>query len=103
MHSVSNVNVPLFLECMPFLPRDAQHLRRSPTARYGDSAAWGGDSGVLIEALHVALATVGRVEYVLTQNCRHIAIAVEFPRVYDLLPWISSIVDLHARRVFGRP
>jgi len=38
-----------------------------------------------LDALHVASAAVGRVEYLLTQNCRHIANATEFPRVYDLL------------------
>ena len=38
-----------------------------------------------LDALHVASAAVGRVEYLLTQNCRHIANATELPRVYDLL------------------
>ncbi|MEO8494079.1 MAG: type II toxin-antitoxin system VapC family toxin [Planctomycetota bacterium] len=38
-----------------------------------------------LDALHVASAAVGRVEYPLTQNCRHIANASELPRVYDLL------------------
>ncbi len=38
-----------------------------------------------LDALRVASAAVGRVEYLLTQNCRHIANAVELPRVYDLL------------------
>ncbi|MBC8352754.1 MAG: type II toxin-antitoxin system VapC family toxin [Planctomycetes bacterium] len=38
-----------------------------------------------LDALHVASAAVGRVEYLLTQNCRHIANAIELPRVYDLL------------------
>jgi len=38
-----------------------------------------------LDALHVASAAVGGVEYLLTQNCRHIANATELPRVYDLL------------------
>ena len=38
-----------------------------------------------LDALHVASAAVGCVEYLLTQNCRHIANATELPRVYDLL------------------
>jgi hypothetical protein len=38
-----------------------------------------------LDALHVASAAVVRVEYLLTQNCRHIANATELPRVYDLL------------------
>ena len=38
-----------------------------------------------LDALHVASAAVGGVEYLLTQNCRHIANAHVLPRVYDLL------------------
>ena len=38
-----------------------------------------------LDALHVASAAVGGVEYMLTQNCRHIANAHVLPRVYDLL------------------
>lgn len=38
-----------------------------------------------LDALHIASATVGGVEYLLTQNCRHIANAHVLPRVYDLL------------------
>lgn len=38
-----------------------------------------------LDALHVASAAVARVEYLLTQNCRHIANAHVLPRVYDLL------------------
>jgi len=38
-----------------------------------------------LDALHVASAAVGGVEYLLTQNCRHIANAHILPRVYDLL------------------
>ncbi len=38
-----------------------------------------------LDALHVASAAVGRVNYLLTQNCKHIANALVLPRVYDLL------------------
>ena len=38
-----------------------------------------------LDALHVASAAVGGVEYLLTQNCKHIANAHILPRVYDLL------------------
>ena len=38
-----------------------------------------------IDALHVATAAIGGVEYLLTQNCKHIANAHVLPRVYNLL------------------
>jgi hypothetical protein len=38
-----------------------------------------------LDALHVASAAAGGVEYLLTQNCRHIANAHVLPGVYDLL------------------
>jgi hypothetical protein len=38
-----------------------------------------------LDALHVASAAVGGVQYLLTQNCRHIANAHVLPQVYDLL------------------
>jgi len=38
-----------------------------------------------LDALHVASAAAGGVEYLLTQNCKHIANARIVPRVYDLL------------------
>lgn len=38
-----------------------------------------------LDALHVASAVVGRVKYLLTQNCRHIANATVLPSIYDLL------------------
>ena len=38
-----------------------------------------------LDALHVASAAVAGVEYLLTQNCRHIANAHILPRVYDVL------------------
>lgn len=38
-----------------------------------------------LDALHVAAAAVGGVQYLLTQNCKHIANAHNLPRVYDLL------------------
>lgn len=37
------------------------------------------------DALHVAAAAVGGVQYILTLNCKHIANAHELPRVYRLL------------------
>ena len=37
------------------------------------------------DALHVAVAALGRVNYLLTLNCTHIANAHELPRVYRLL------------------
>ena len=38
-----------------------------------------------LDALHVASAVLAGVEYLLTQNCRHIANAKELPRLYRLL------------------
>ena len=38
-----------------------------------------------IDALHVALAALAGVQYLLTQNCKHIANAHELPRLYRLL------------------
>lgn len=38
-----------------------------------------------LDALHVASAVIAGVEYLLTQNCRHIANATELPRLYRLL------------------
>ncbi len=38
-----------------------------------------------LDALHVALAAVGGVQFLLTQNCRHIANAHTLPRVYKTL------------------
>ena len=38
-----------------------------------------------LDALHVASAVFAGVEYLLTQNCRHIANAHELPRLYRLL------------------
>jgi len=37
------------------------------------------------DALHVAAAALGGVEYLLTLNCKHIANAYELPRIYALL------------------
>ena len=37
------------------------------------------------DAIHVAAAALGGVDYLLTLNCRHIANAHELPRIYDLL------------------
>lgn len=38
-----------------------------------------------IDALHVAIAALAGVQYLLTQNCKHIANAHQLPRVYRLL------------------
>ena len=38
-----------------------------------------------LDALHVASAAVGGVQFLLTQNCRHIANAHTLPRVYRVL------------------
>src|ERR1019366_7025045 len=38
-----------------------------------------------LDALHVASAAVGGVQFLLTQNCRHIANAHTLPRVYRAL------------------
>jgi hypothetical protein len=38
-----------------------------------------------LDALHVASAALAGVQYLLTQNCRHIANAHVLPRVYRLL------------------
>ncbi len=38
-----------------------------------------------LDALHVATAAVGGVQFLLTQNCRHIANAHMLPRVYKTL------------------
>ena len=37
------------------------------------------------DAVHVAAAAIAGVNYLLTQNCKHIANAHELPRVYRLL------------------
>jgi predicted nucleic acid-binding protein len=41
--------------------------------------------GAAVDALHVAAAAVGGVDYLLTLNCRHIANAHTLPRVYRTL------------------
>ena len=38
-----------------------------------------------LDALHVAAAALAGVQFLLTQNCRHIANASVLPRVYRLL------------------
>lgn len=38
-----------------------------------------------LDALHVATAAVGGIQFLLTQNCRHIANAHVLPRVYKTL------------------
>ena len=43
------------------------------------------DATITSDAEHVATATVHRVDYLLTWNCKHIANAETLPRVYRLL------------------
>jgi len=38
-----------------------------------------------LDALHIGIAALAGVQYLLTQNCKHIANARELPRVYRLL------------------
>lgn len=38
-----------------------------------------------LDALHVASAAVAEVEYLVTQNCRHIANAHVLPKIYQFL------------------
>jgi hypothetical protein len=38
-----------------------------------------------LDALHIATAALAGVQYLLTQNCTHIANATELPRIYKLL------------------
>ncbi len=42
-------------------------------------------SSARLDALHVATAALAGVQYLLTQNCKHIANAHELPRVFRLL------------------
>jgi hypothetical protein len=37
------------------------------------------------DALHLATAALAGVQYLLTQNCKHMANARELPRIYRLL------------------
>jgi predicted nucleic acid-binding protein len=43
----------------------------------------------LADALHVAAAAIGEVEYLLTLNCRHIANALMLPRIYSTLEFLG--------------
>jgi len=47
-----------------------------------------------LDALHVAIAALAGVQYLLTQNCTHIANAHELPRIYRLLdkPGLSEML-----------
>lgn len=47
---------------------------------------------VFADALHIALATVNRIDFLLTWNCRHIANAV-------LIPRLSSVANSHGYRL----
>ena len=51
-----------------------------------------------LDALHVALAAVSGVQFLLTQNCRHIANAHTLPaRLQDVgRTWFSGLANLHA-------
>lgn len=51
-----------------------------------------------IDALHVAAAALAGVQYLLTQNCKHIANAHELPRIYRLLDelGLSGNADMYA-------
>ena len=42
-------------------------------------------SNARIDALHVAIAALAGVQYLLTLNCRHFANATMLPRIYRLL------------------
>ena len=42
-------------------------------------------AAVRVDALHLAIAALAGVQYLLTLNCRHIANAGVLPRVYRLL------------------
>jgi hypothetical protein len=46
------------------------------------------------DAIHVAVATVHAIEYLLTWNCKHIANAVTLPRVYRLLTRMGHVPPL---------
>lgn len=58
-----------------------------------------------LDALHVASAALAGVEYLLTQNCRHIANATELPRLYRLLEDLSlpRILVCTPVQFFGDP
>ena len=69
------------------------HLRRNIDCRLSDRPVWerrcvSGSSGAhaaVVDAQHVALATIADVDYLLTWNCKHIANATVLPAVYDTL------------------
>jgi hypothetical protein len=44
-----------------------------------------------IDALHIATAALAGVQYLLTQNCKHIANAHELPRIYRLLDELGCL------------
>lgn len=43
------------------------------------------------DALHVAAAVVGRVDYLLTLNCKHIANAFMLPRIYATIEELRAV------------
>lgn len=69
------------LDGLPFMPisKDAELLAGKILAGHMMPQKAAAD------ALHVALAALARVDYLLTLNCKHIANAHELPRVYRLL------------------
>jgi hypothetical protein len=58
-----------------------------------------------LDALHVATAALAGVQYLLTQNCRHIANATILPRVYRMLDdlGISGLLIVTPIEFFGGP
>ena len=46
------------------------------------------------DAQHVAIATIGEVDYLLTWNCRHIANADRLPSIYNTLRDIGCVPPL---------
>lgn len=58
-----------------------------------------------LDALHVATAALAGVQYLLTQNCRHIANATILPRVYRMLDdlGISGLLIVTPIEFLGGP
>lgn len=71
----------LLIDGIPVLPAnpDAEVVANEILARSMMPAK------VKLDALHIATAALAGVQYLLTQNCTHIANAHELPRVYRLL------------------
>jgi hypothetical protein len=69
------------LRGIPLIPVDAR-VERVADEQIGRSLM---PAKARLDALHVALAAIARVQFLLTQNCRHIANAHTLPRVYKTL------------------